>query len=169
MLTMVTKPASKKNRALILVSVAVAAATVCGIPACREKPSHNAEPASSSSSIQPDAATAEAAAAQVNMQKLLGRWLRTDSPYVIEILEVSPDGTLRAGYFNPRPINVAVAKVEDKSGTLEVFVELRDAGYPGSNYKLNYNPKNDSLEGTYFQATMQQKFDVDFMRMPAER
>lgn len=103
------------------------------------------------------------------MQKLLGRWLRTDSPYVIEILEVSPDGTLRAGYFNPRPINVAAAKVENKSGTLEVFIELHDTGYPGSNYRLNYNPKDDALEGTYFQAAVKQKFDMAFMRMPAER
>jgi hypothetical protein len=166
---MVTKGASKKNRALILVSAAVAAATVCCIPACREKPSQDAERASTSSSTQPGTATTEAAAGQVSMQKLIGRWLRTDSPYVIEILEVSPDGALRAGYFNPRPINVSVAKVENKSGTLEVFVELHDAGYPGSNYTLNYNPKNDALEGIYFQATMQQKFDVAFMRMPAER
>lgn len=154
---------------MVLVSMSIAAAIVCGIPACKEKPSENAEPASSGSSIQQGAATAETASGRVNMQKLVGRWLRTDSTYVIEIREVSPDGTLRAGYFNPRPINVSAAKVENKSGTLEVFVELHDAGYPGSNYTLSYNPKTDALAGTYFQATMQQKFDVAFMRMPAER
>ncbi|MHC4701842.1 MAG: hypothetical protein ACYTFQ_14845, partial [Planctomycetota bacterium] len=150
---METKGAPKKNPAMVLVSIAVAAAIVCGVPACRDKPSQDAEPASTSSSIQPGAATTETASAQVSMQKLVGRWLRTDSPYVIEIREVAPDGTLRAGYFNPRPINVSAAKVENKGGTLEVFVELHDAGYPGSNYTLSYNRKTDALEGTYFQAT----------------
>ena len=111
----------------------------------------------------------EAVSEPVNMQKLVGRWLRTDSPYVIEIREVSPDGTLRAGYYNPQPINVSVAKVENKNGTLQVFVELHDAGYPGSNYTLNYNPQSDALEGTYFQATLRQNFNVAFMRMLAER
>ena len=119
----------------------------------------------SSQSPSPDVAVS----AQVNMQKLVGQWLRTDSPYIIEIHEVGPDGTLRAGYYNPRPINVSVAKVEEKNGALKVFVELHDAGYPGSNYALNYNTRNDVLEGTYFQATMRQNFDVTFMRMPAER
>jgi hypothetical protein len=103
------------------------------------------------------------------MQKLVGQWLRTDSSYIIEIHEVGPDGTLRAGYYNPRAINVSAAKVEEKNGALEVFVELHDAGYPGSNYTLNYDARNDVLEGTYFQATMRQNFDVTFMRMPAER
>jgi len=100
------------------------------------------------------------------MQKLVGQWMRTDSPYVIEIHEVSPDGTLRAGYFNPRPINVAAAKAQNKDGKLQVFVELRDTGYtgyPGSTYTLNYDPKEDALKGTYFQATMQQNYDVAFM------
>ena len=74
---------------------------------------------------------------------------------------------MRAGYYNPRPINVAVAKAQNKDGRLQVFVELNDVGYPGSNYTLNYDPQNDALQGTYFQATMQQNYDIAFMRMPS--
>ncbi|MHC5074387.1 MAG: hypothetical protein ACYTFE_06155, partial [Planctomycetota bacterium] len=64
-----------------------------------------------------------------------------------------------------RSINVSIAKAEDKNGTLEVFVELRDTGYPGSNYTLKYNPGNDALEGIYLQAALQQKFNVVFKRL----
>jgi hypothetical protein len=144
-------------------------AVVCGLLIWRMNASDSAGSASPSGSNSESVSPAGATSEPVNMQKLVGRWLRTDSSYVIEIREVSPDGTLRAGYYNPQPINVSAAKVEDKNGTLQVFVELNDAGYPGSNYTLDYNPQNDALEGTYFQATLQQRFDVAFMRMPAER
>jgi hypothetical protein len=101
----------------------------------------------------------------VYLQNLVGQWVRTDSPYVIEIRQVGEDGKLEAGYYNPRSINVSIAKAENKNGTLEVFVELRDTGYPGSNYNLKYNPGNDTLEGIYFQAALQQQFNVTFMRL----
>jgi hypothetical protein len=109
---------------------------------------------------------AETVSEPEDLQKLVGQWTRTDSPYVIEIREVSEDGTLAAGYYNPRSINVSTAKGEIKNGIAEVFIELRDTGYPGSNYSLQYNPGNDCLEGIYFQAALQQKFHVTFMRMP---
>ena len=147
----------------------VIVAVVCGVLIWRMNASDSAESASPSGSNPESVSPAVAISEPVNMQKLVGRWLRTDSPYVIEIREVSPDGTLRAGYYNPQPINVSAAKVENKNGTLQVFVELHDAGYPGSNYTLNHNPQNDALEGTYFQATLRQNFNVAFMRMPAER
>ena len=157
------------KRLTIASALIVIVAVVCGILIWRMNASDSAESASpgdpNSESVSPAAAISE----PVSMQKLVGRWLRTDSPYVIEIREVSPDGTLRAGYYNPQPINVSAAKVEDKNGTLQVFVELHDAGYPGSNYTLDYSPQNDALGGTYFQATLQQNYSVSFMRMPAER
>ena len=159
----------KKRITMALMSIVVVAAAVCVVLIWRMDASDSTESASSDTSNEESRLIAEATSESVNVHDLLGRWLRTDSPYVIEIREVSPDGTLRAGYYNPRPINVSAAKVEDKNGTLQVFVELHDTGYPGSNYALNYNPQNDALEGTYFQATLQQKFDVAFMRMPAER
>ena len=48
---------------------------------------------------------------------------------------------------------------------VELFVELRDVGYPGSTYRLNYNPESDLLEGIYFQAALQQEIPVSFMRL----
>ncbi len=147
----------------------VIVAVVCGVLIWIMNAVDSAESASPSDSNSESVSPAAAISEPVNVLKLVGRWLRTDSPYVIEIHEVSPDGTLRAGYYNPQPINVSAAKVENKNGTLQVFVELHDAGYPGSNYTLNYNPQNDALEGTYFQATLRQNFNVAFMRMLAER
>ena len=158
-----------RKRLTIASALIVIVAVVCGVLIWRMNASDSTESASPSGSNSEGVSLAEAISEPVNMQKLVGRWLRTDSPYVIEIREVSPDGTLRAGYYNPQPINVSAAKVEDKNGTLQVFVELHDTGYPGSNYTLDYDHQNDALEGTYFQATLKQSFNVAFMRMPPER
>jgi hypothetical protein len=70
-----------------------------------------------------------------------------------------------ATYFNPNPINVSKADVSVEGGALRIFVELRGAGYPGSTYTLTYVPAGDRLTGVYFQAVMQQKFDVVFQRV----
>jgi hypothetical protein len=119
---------------------------------------------------EPEATAAEPAAVSVSaadFEVLVGRWIRLDSPYVIEIRSAGDDGRLDAAYYNPRSINVSVAKARDKNGKLEVFVELRDINYPGSNYRLTYDPSNDLLRGVYFQAVMQQNFDVAFRRLPS--
>ena len=152
---------------LIVASTLIAIVAVCAFIIWRMNASDSGQPASPGSSGSESVSPSEAGSEPANMQKLVGRWMRTDSPYVIEIHEVSPDGTLRAGYYNPRPINVAVAKAQNKNGTLQVFVELNDVGYPGSNYTLNYDPQNDALQGNYFQATMKQNYDIAFMRMPS--
>ncbi|MHC4757882.1 MAG: hypothetical protein ACYTE8_04430 [Planctomycetota bacterium] len=104
----------------------------------------------------------------VDIKKVVGRWMRTDSPYVIDIQGVNYDGTLQAGYYNPRAINVSIAKIENKEGVLEVFIELRDTGYPGSSYTLKYDAENDALVGTYFQAVQQQNYTIAFVRTPRE-
>ena len=153
---------------MALMSTVIVAVVACDLLIWRMDASDSTESASSGASNKESLLLDEAISEMVNVRKLVGRWLRTDSPYVIEIREVSPDGTLRAGYYNPQPINVSAAKVENEKGALQVFVELHDRGYPGSNYSLNYDPENDALEGTYFQATLQQKYDVAFIRMPAE-
>jgi hypothetical protein len=158
-----------RKRLTIASALIVIVAVVCGVLIWRMNAVDSAESASPSDSNSESVSPAAAISEPVNVQKLVGRWLRTDSPYVIEIREVSPDGTLRAGYYNPQPINVSAAKAKNKNGTTEVFVELSDAGYPGSRYTLNYDPQNDVLEGTYFQATFQQNYNVTFIRMPAER
>ncbi|MGB5746190.1 MAG: hypothetical protein WBM69_04365 [Desulfobacterales bacterium] len=100
----------------------------------------------------------------VEFDKLIGRWLRPDGGYVIEIRNISSGGRMEASYFNPRLINVSRAEVFRKKGGLEIFVELRDTGYPGSTYTLSYNPEQDMLTGIYFQATMGQSFEVIFVR-----
>ena len=101
----------------------------------------------------------------VDYRPLVGRWQRTDGGYVIEIKRVATDGTMTAGYFNPRPINVSWAKASAFKGHLKVEVELRDTGYPGSSYTLLYDPDKDALLGLYYQAVQQRNFDVVFMRM----
>ena len=109
---------------------------------------------------QSAAQSAEAAEAQL----VVGRWVRPDGGYVLEIREVTKDGSLKAAYFNPRPINVAKAEWRQKGGTLTVFVELRDVNYPGSTYTLQYDPASDRLKGAYFQAVEKQTFAIEFTR-----
>jgi hypothetical protein len=46
-----------------------------------------------------------------------------------------------------------------------VSVELQAPNYPGSTYTLTYDRGRDQLGGTYFQAALQQRFDVVFVRM----
>lgn len=96
--------------------------------------------------------------------QLTGSWLRPDGGYVLEIRDAAADGTLRAAYFNPRPINVARAEWTEKDGRLTVFVELRDTNYPGSTYTLQYLPKEKKMIGTYYQAVQKANFSVEFIQ-----
>lgn len=101
-------------------------------------------------------------------QKLLGNWQRTDADYAIEIRLVNPDGLADARYFNPfdqRSVNVARATLLEKGGAAEFFMELRDEGYPGSTYTLQYDEANDQLVGLYFQAAVRENYAVAFQRM----
>jgi len=102
--------------------------------------------------------------AQPDAQRLVGRWVRPDGGYILELREVAKEGSLKAAYFNPRPINVARAVWSRKDGALTVFVELRDVNYPGSTYTLQYDPVSDRLKGTYFQAVEKQAFTIEFVR-----
>jgi hypothetical protein len=95
---------------------------------------------------------------------LKGRWLRPDGGYILSVKNVDTGGKIDAAYYNPRPINVSKAQATQEGATLKVFIELRDAGYPGSTYTLIYDPKTDRLGGVYYQAAMGQRFDVMFVR-----
>jgi hypothetical protein len=95
---------------------------------------------------------------------LKGRWVRTDGGYILSVKDVDPGGKMDASYYNPRPINVSKAQAARDGAILKVFVELRDAGYPGSTYTLTYDPKTDRLGGVYYQAAIGQRFDVVFIR-----
>jgi hypothetical protein len=103
--------------------------------------------------------------AYAQSEKLTGRWLRTDGGYQLQLSDPAPEGVLKAAYFNPKPINVSHAKWNLQDGVLKVFIELRDVNYPGSTYTLEYHPDKDRLVGIYFQAALNQNFEVEFERM----
>ncbi len=133
---------------------------------CGQKPG-------ASESSPPVAAAATNAAPAVTrpnpaFEKLAGRWQRPDGGYVLQISGIDSAGKLEAAYFNPGPIHVSRAMAFKEGDTTKVFVELRDAGYPGCTYSLNYDPQTDQLFGNYFQAAMQETFDVTFARLKEE-
>ena len=105
-------------------------------------------------------------AAGPNPASLVGRWLRADGGYILQLTDPGPDGRLQAAYFNPRPIHVARAAWKHQEGYLGVYIELRAPNYPGSTYTLAFDQARDRLVGIYFQVAMQQKFEVEFERIP---
>lgn len=116
---------------------------------------------------QPTAAATNTAAAQPlkpEFSKLAGRWERPDGGYTVEIRSINADGHMDVGYFNPSPINVARAVAVQDGATTKVFIELRDVNYPGCTYSLVYDAKSDQLYGQYYQAGIQETFDVVFAR-----
>ena len=101
---------------------------------------------------------------KTDVESLPGYWSRTDAGYLLELKDFSVDGTLKAAYFNPRPINVSRAEWKRKDGKISLFVELRDINYPGSSYTLTYDPRSDRLSGSYYQAVQKETFQVEFIR-----
>lgn len=77
-----------------------------------------------------------------------GEWTRSDGTYRMDI-SVDNAGVLKAGYFNPAPIHVESASVEELEDTMILQVVLRDQGYPGSFYELEYIPQYRVLVGRY--------------------
>ena len=99
---------------------------------------------------------------------IIGEWIRTDGGYVIHVRGIKPDGSVDAGYYNPREINIAEANVSLWKGLVKLFIKLQDKGYPGSTYKLYYYAKKDALVGFYYQAQLKQTFEVVFTRKPKQ-
>ena len=118
-------------------------------------------PASSSA-----AAAKPAATLPEPVRKVLGKWLRSDGTYVLELRSADLSGVIDAGYFNPKSIHVSRAIWMQGSSGLQVVVELNDVGYPGATYVLSHDPQADRLVGQYTQPQMQQTFDIDFVRQP---
>lgn len=108
--------------------------------------------------------SASLAETKFDLQFLKGRWLRPDGGYILEIRKVDADGQLDAGYFNPNPIRVVGARASKDGAAVKVYVELNDVSYPGCKYNLTYLPEQRQLVGTYFQAALQQTFEVAFER-----
>jgi len=100
----------------------------------------------------------------VDKSLLVGNWVRTDAPYRIQISELLDDGKMKAGYFNPKSINVSKAGWVNSGGVIQLYIELRDENYPGSDYNLTYVPERDLLAGNYFQAVEGATFKVEFAR-----
>ncbi|HAK61164.1 MAG TPA: hypothetical protein DCO77_12430 [Nitrospiraceae bacterium] len=90
--------------------------------------------------------------------------MRPDGGYMLVIKTVRDDGSIEAIYMNPRPITVSKARMSTASGKINVFVELRDVGYPGSYYTLAYDNDKDRLVGVYHHMVLKQNFDIFFVR-----
>jgi hypothetical protein len=96
--------------------------------------------------------------------KLKGRWQRNDGNYYLQIYYVSPDSTIKAGYFNPNTVNVESGEWINQEGKIYIKVILRDVNYPGSTYILEYQPDHDILSGNYYQAVDGVNYEVYFSR-----
>jgi hypothetical protein len=137
----------------ILAGLAIVAVVLLVVKSGRETERKSTAPAITPSPQEP------------NTQRLVGNWVRTDGGYIIAVRSVDPEGRVDAAYFNPRKINVSRAEAAVKGSTAKLFIELRDEGYPGSTYTLEYDSTNDALVGVYFQAVLQQSFNVIFVRL----
>jgi hypothetical protein len=154
----------KKRFPVIWVSLVIGVAVGAAILVMVNLRSNGQDQASKSDASLPEVQTTAALDKDQGFENLIGRWLRPDGGYIIEIRSISADGRMDAAYLNPRPINVARAEASWKKGRQEVFIELQDTGYPGSTYTLDYNPAQDAFTGVYFQATLKQAFEVVFVR-----
>ncbi len=146
-----------KKRLVLFLSTVIA---VLGF-SCNQEEKNN-------ETIEPSSTVSEPATPQTkklaDSSKLIGDWIRTDAPYEIKISEMSGNGIMKVGYFNPRSINVSKASWSPTNGAINIYIELRDVNYPGSNYNLTYFPGNDTLVGKYFQAVEGVTYDVGFSR-----
>ncbi len=127
---------------------------------------HNTgSPAAPEAAVQPANLPAVAGQPKANFQRLKGRWLRPDGGYILEVANVLDSGVMEVSYFNPRPIRVSRSEASWDGAQMTVFIELRDTNYPGCTYRLLYLPASDQLAGIYYQAAIQQQFEVVFVRM----
>ena len=67
-------------------------------------------------------------------------------------------------YFKPGEVRVAESRVSAQEERIQLFVELRDEGYPGCTYTLFYYPEHDVLAGAYHQAAVDRTYEVIFVR-----
>jgi hypothetical protein len=137
------------------------AAVLCGLlVSCGSK----TEPPPAPPAPQTNAAPA-ASAVSPELARLVGRWGRLDGDYVLDIKSVDGSGKADVAYFNPNPINVSRAAAWRDKGVSKVVVELRDVNYPGCTYNLEYNPQTDQLSGQYYQAAIQETYEIVFSRL----
>ncbi|MFM8337254.1 MAG: hypothetical protein ACKODK_16975, partial [Opitutaceae bacterium] len=124
--------------------LSLAALLLAGSAGCSKS-----EPSATSSgaSVAAPAAATPAApvdnAAPAEVQKMIGRWLRSDGTYALEIRGADRSGVVQAGYYNPKSINVSRAIWMRGPDGLQVIVELNDVGYPGATYVLSHDTAED--------------------------
>lgn len=157
----------KRSPIRLVATVVLALGLLAGIWLTRPR---HAPPAAESitTSTNPPAAAVVAPdkpASESKFGGLVGRWVRPDGGYVLEIRSVDNLGVVEAGYFNPKPIHVEKAAALRENGITKLYIVLRDINYPGSTYTLAYDPASDLLQGIYFQAIQQQNFEVAFQRI----
>ena len=142
---------------VVLVGAAVALAWATWRPTSEPAPTPAPAPANTGVPAPPASSSGAYAA-------LVGEWVRPDGGYVLAVSAVAPDGKATASYFNPRPIRVARAEAKLEGALVGLFVELRDANYPGSTYTLGYDTATDQLKGIYYQAAQGAQYEVVFSR-----
>jgi hypothetical protein len=147
----------------LTLGIACLASIVLG-SSCKKTPAEAAKPAAAANEVPKTAAAA--AAVPDPVRKLLGKWLRADGGYVLELRSAELSGVLQAAYFNPKSINVSRAIWMQGPTGFQVVVELNDVGYPGATYVLSHDAQADRLVGQYNQPAMQQSFDIEFVRQP---
>lgn len=143
---------------------ALFAAAALALLGCDKKTS---APGAAASATPPAASAATAPHVPAILQRILGRWQRTDGDYTLALLGGENGGILQAKYFNPKSINVSRAAWLDSGGRLQVLVELNDVGYPGATYVIFHDAATDRLVGQYKQPAQQQTYDIEFTRAPA--
>lgn len=120
--------------------------------------------AQSKPTIQPSIVNADTS----QFQKLKGKWVRPDGGYLLEVSSVNEKGLVEATYLNPKPIEVAKAEASQEGTNTKMHIVLSGTNYLGSTYDLTYDPEGDQLTGVYFQAKLQQRFEVTFVRTGEE-
>lgn len=98
---------------------------------------------------------------QPSAAQFVGEWTRSDGTYKFKISE--EEGALKAIYLNPMPINVESTTMDKSETGLLIRIVLRDEGYPGSIYELEYIPQYRVLAG-YYTIPGQEPSQVYFMR-----
>jgi len=152
-----------RGQKLLTLLVVIGAGVLTG---CDEQPVDAPTTAAPAATTAATNASPSPAAAGPAFAALKSRWLRPDGGYILDIRGVDDaSGKLEAAYLNPRSINVSKAQASRDGASLKVFIELRDANYPGSTYTLAYDPVGDQLRGIYYQALQGQSFDVVFTRV----
>jgi hypothetical protein len=135
-----------------------------GLAGCTKSPQAERPATAATTEKAPAPAQPAAPAVPAEVQKVMGRWLRSDGGYSLELRKADLSGVVEAAYFNPKSIHVSRAIWMKGGAGLQIMVELNDVGYPGATYVLTYDAANDRLAGEYKQPAMQQTFEVDFVR-----